>query len=89
MGKSLFVQEKGTALEKLLSSLPRLQQRMSSCKHPDSVVVTIPVHGTSVCVGEITESLLMFEERQRCSFPRIYHFDVAPTVSASVYVYWE
>ena len=89
MGKSLFVQEKGTALEKLLSSSPRMQQRMSSCKHPDSVVVTIPVHGTSVCVDEITESLLMFEEHQRYCFPRIYHFDIAPTVGALVYLYHE
>ena len=88
MGKSLFVQEKGTALEKLLISSPRMQQRMSSCKHPDSVV-TIPVHGTSVCVDEITESLLMFEEHQRCCFPRIYHFDIAPTVGALVYLYHE
>ena len=84
MGKSLFVQEKGTALENLLMSSAKMKYRISRSKHLNTIVVTIPVHGTSVYMDEIVELLLMFEERQGCSFPRIYHFDIAPTVGSLV-----
>ena len=77
MGKSLFVKEKAYSLEQILMSSAIMKGRMSRSRNPSANAV----HGTSVRVNEIVESLLRFEERDEYNFPRIYHFDIAPSVS--------
>ena len=81
MGKTLFVTEKGTELERLTQASPSCKRNMSKSNHPKTIVVTVPVHGTFVDIDEVTESLLVFEDNLDAVFPRIYHFDIAPTVS--------
>ena len=87
MGKSLFVKEKAYSLKQILMSSAIMKGRMSRSRNPSANAVTIPVHGTSVCENEIVESLLRFEERDEYNFPRIYHFDVAPSVSTLVFIH--
>lgn len=87
MGKSLFVKEKAYSLEQILMSSAIMKDHRSRSRNPSANAVTIPVHGTSVCVNEIVESLLRFEERDENNFPRIYHFDIAPSVSTLVFMH--
>ena len=87
MGKSLFVKEKAYSLEQILMSSAIMKGRMSRSRNPSANAVTITVHGTSVRVNEIVESLLRFEEHDEYNFPRIYHFDIAPSVSTLFFFY--
>ncbi|XP_057290514.1 E3 ubiquitin-protein ligase rnf213-alpha-like isoform X3 [Hydractinia symbiolongicarpus] len=77
MGKSLVVTEKVAALERLT----RNSFKHKNKKMPEQQVVTTPVHSTSVEIDDVVDALCVFEEKPEDAFPRIYHFDIAPTVS--------
>ena len=81
MGKSSFILEKDHALKNMVKSSGSWKKRMLKSKHPNVTLITVPIHGTFVSIDEITEALLIFEEDFETRFPRIYHFDIAPTVS--------
>lgn len=80
MGKSLLVSQKGDKLQTLTRQSKPFRDRNSKSIAPETFVVTTSLHGTNVEVKEVVNSLCHFEEKLEAVFPRIYHFDVAPTV---------
>ena len=78
MGKSLFITQKCNELGNHISEKSTPTQKDRFAKY--EVVVRTPVHGTSVCYEDVVHNL---SKGSICDdeFPRVYHFDIAPTVS--------
>jgi len=78
MGKSLFISQKCGELQKLItrSSTTAQKDRFGKIE----TVVRTPVHGTSVCFEDVVFNLSKWSTCDD-EFPRVYHFDIAPTVS--------
>ena len=77
MGKSLFIEKKSDQLDKYISTNCSAKQKDRFQDY--EMVVRTPVHGTTVGYNDIVSNLssnCIFDD----DFPRIYHFDVAPTV---------
>ena len=77
MGKSLFIAKKSDELDKHTLNKCSAKQKDRFQKY--QMVVRTPVHGTTVSYNDIVSNLsanCIFDD----DFPRIYHFDVAPTV---------
>ena len=79
MGKSLFVNVCGAELGKLVATSVTCKRSMAKSVNTNTVV-TVPIHGTSVETDGVVDALLLFEEMLDAVFPRVYHFDIAPTV---------
>ena len=77
MGKSLFIQQKSDELDKYVSKNASARQKDRFQNH--STVVRTPVHGTAVNYNDIVSNLSS-NSISDDDFPRMYHFDVAPTV---------
>jgi len=77
MGKSLFISQKCNELDNLTSGRATPSQKDRFNKY--ETVVRTPVHGTSVCYEDV---VLNLSKGSICDveFPRVYHFDIAPTV---------
>ena len=77
MGKSFFVEKCGAQLS---SHLEANYQKTMQFSENKNIVVTVPVHGTTVNTNAIVKRLLEFEERPDALFPRLYHFDITQMV---------
>ena len=77
MGKSLFIQQKSSELDEYVSKNASVKQKDRF--QNDSTLVRTPVHGTSVSYNDIVSNLSS-NSIPDDGFPRMYHFDVAPTV---------
>ena len=86
MGKSLFVDVCGSELDHLTKTSASCKQSVSKSERK-TTVVTVPIHGTAVDTDEVVNALLVFEEKLDAVFPRIYHFDVAPTVTEPFFLF--
>ena len=69
MGKSLFIQRMAEQLSEITTSSPR------------DVKAVIPIHGPLTTADVILNFLKEHYNDNKC---KIYHFDVAPTVSTKV-----
>ena len=80
VGKSLFVSRVGSKLDTLMqNSRHALRQVLHSVD--TNLIVTTPLHGNEVNQDKVVKALLPYEKTQEDAFPRIYHFDIASTVS--------
>ncbi|XP_066922902.1 E3 ubiquitin-protein ligase rnf213-alpha-like [Clytia hemisphaerica] len=77
MGKSLLIDRKSHQLDKYIVENATVYQKERFQRY--QTLVRTPVHGTAVCYEDVVSKLAensIFD----ADFPRIYHFDIAPTV---------
>ena len=79
-GKSLYIQRVGSQLNEIVKKSDAASRQLSSSVDTE-MIVTISMQGTSVNQDEVVKALLPFEKKREEAFPRIYHFDIAATVS--------
>ena len=70
MGKSLYIKRRMEALD----------HELATTHGPHEV--TVPIHGPSVTSDTIVAAL---KEYMGISYPMIFHFDIAPSVSCIIY----
>ena len=78
MGKSLYIKKQSTKLENEIKNNISWTSKWKGEDH--TLIMRTPIQGNSVDIEEVLTHLLDGDKSSN-KHPKIYHFDVAPTVS--------
>jgi len=82
-GKSLFITRVGETLQLLIQKSNLATKQVNSSVDTE-VIVTTSMQGTAVDQDVVVRELIPHDKKKKEAFPRIYHFDIASTVTSNL-----